>query len=87
MKSALVEHLAKLWDLVPSRAEEPSMVIEEQVAIAEVGVEPFAFYAFCFPYSVNLQCWCASWQTFAWALQARRLVLSASALERQICEL
>ncbi|KAJ8421469.1 LOW QUALITY PROTEIN: hypothetical protein Cgig2_028799 [Carnegiea gigantea] len=35
-KSALMEHLAKSWDLAPSRSSETPRVTEEQVAIVEV---------------------------------------------------
>ena len=36
-KYALVEKLAKSWNLAPSDSAEPSAIDEEQVVIAEVG--------------------------------------------------
>jgi len=55
-KSALVEHLSKSWDLVPSGFAEPPRVTEEQVANVEVRNASFPFLALLFLSLVNLQC-------------------------------
>jgi len=83
-KSAMVEHLAKSWDLASSNSAEPPKVTEKQVAIVEVGLRWYLPRILLYIFTSNVT---FVFQAFARALKAVRSTLSIFILERQICDL